>query len=103
MIAANTADAVISSPSNFSSSKDLSTLNGTESWCWTSNSTEPYFRIDFKQYAVLCAFNFTLNGVFELTYGNKVSNKSKVSIYDVYVFFDHFTCTYKNTIDKIKS
>ena len=80
----NAADAVISSPSNVSSSKNLSTLNGIESWCWTPNSTEPYFHIDFKEYAVLCSFNFTLNGILELTYGNEVSNNSKVSITELY-------------------
>ena len=87
MIEANSGDAVISPPSKLSSSKNLSTLNGSKSWCWTSNSSEPYFHIHFKEYAVLCAFNFTLNGFLELTYGNEVSNNSKVSIYNMYIFF----------------
>ena len=78
VIEANAPDVVVTS---LPSSKNLSVLNGTEPWCWKSNFKEPYLQIDFKDYAVLCAFNFTFNGVVELTYGDEASNKSKVFIH----------------------
>ena len=90
MIEANAPDAVISSLPKILS------LNGTEPWCWKSNFKEHHLYVDFKDYAVLCALNFnlTFNGVLKVTYGNEISNKSKVSTHNmsIFLFIGHLTC-----------
>ena len=83
MIDAKAPDVVISSHPKLPSSKHMS---GTGSWCWTSNSTEPYFHINFQDYAVICALNVSFNGTSELTYANDVLNKSKVYLGIIYTF-----------------
>ena len=91
VIKANAPDIVISSLPKIPSNRSMPTLNGTEPWCWKSNFKEQHLHVDFKEYAVLCAFNFnrTFNGVLELTYGNRMSNKSKVSTHNMSIFTIH--------------
>ena len=82
------AHVVVSSLPKLPWNKSMPTLNGTEPWCWKSNFKEQHLHVDFKEYAVLCALNFnlTFNGVLELTYGNKISNKSKVFTHNMSIF-----------------
>jgi hypothetical protein len=78
VIDANAPGVVINSlPKNFLS-KNLRILNGTEPWCWSSNFTEPYLKVDFGAYSVICALQVSFNGSIEISYGNKYLNSSKV-------------------------
>ena len=61
-------------PSNY-----LTILNGIEPWCWPSNFTKPYLKVDFGAYSVVCALKVTFNGTVEISYGNE-------SKYQVHIF-----------------
>ena len=52
--------------------------SGTELWCWSSNSPEPYLKVDFRAYCIICALQVSFNGIVEISYGNKSLNKSQV-------------------------
>ena len=63
--------------------------NGTELWCWSSNSPEPYLKVDFRAYCIICALQVSFNGMVEISYGNKSLNKSQVYTSYVLVYFSH--------------
>ncbi len=89
IIDGNTPDVNISSLPTVPPSKYLTVLNGTEPWCWTSNYTKPYLKVDFGAYAVICALKVTFNGMVNISYGNESLNKSQVYIHISQCFYVH--------------
>ena len=71
---------VVTSFPNTTRNKILAALNGTEQWCWPSNYIQPYIKVNFATYSVICALQVNFSGTLEVLHGNEsVEIKSMVS------------------------
>ncbi|XP_028410342.1 uncharacterized protein LOC114532921 [Dendronephthya gigantea] len=69
---------VVSSLPNIPLNKHAAILNGTEPWCWSSSDTEPYLRINFGAYIVICALQVNFSGVVEIS-NNESTNAQEIN------------------------
>ena len=100
---ASVPNVVVTSFPNIPANKIMSTLNGTEQWCWSSSATNPYLKVDFGNYSVICSMQFYFNGRIELSYGNESLNISQVNIISHFLSFvvpSWINTTYVFSVDR---